>query len=148
MNSRDTERQNNDIEFWEPRTPPANRQLWRYIDFTQLNSILERGSLWFNRADLFDDPLEASMPRANVDTRNMRYAETEIPESALETMSKSFEKHRKTTYLSCWHLNQYESAAMWDQYSRENQGIAIQSTVGDTIDALTEPGDVWISGEK
>jgi hypothetical protein len=31
-------------------------------------------------------------------------------------------------FVNSWHLNEYESAAMWAIYSRFNSGIAIQST--------------------
>lgn len=135
-----------EYEPWHPKIPDDDTLVWRYIDFTQLISILERESLWFNRADLFDDPLEGSISRANVATRELRYEETDIPLPALETLSQAIRGHRKTTYLNCWHLNSYESAAMWEQYSTNGQGIAIQTTVGDLIDALTDEPGVFISG--
>lgn len=134
-------------QFWSPQVPNDDTPAWRYLDFTQLISILERESLWFNRADLFEDPLEGSLSRANVETRELRYEDTEIPQSALETMSQAARQHRKTTYLNCWHLNNYESAAMWEQYSTNGQGIAIQTTVGDLIDSLTDKPGVFKSGE-
>ena len=33
--------------------------------------------------------------------------------------------HRKSYYVNCWHLNGYESAAMWQLYSRNDEGIAL-----------------------
>jgi hypothetical protein len=35
---------------------------------------------------------------------------------------------RKHTFMSCWHLNDFESAAMWKLYVAQNEGIAIQTT--------------------
>lgn len=134
-------------QAWSPEIPEDDTPAWRYIDFTQLVSILERESLWFNRADLFDDPLEGSLSRANVTTREARYKETEIPLSAVEQLSQALQGHRNTTYLNCWHLNNYESAAMWEQYSTNGQGIAIQTNVGDLVDALTYKPGVFASGE-
>lgn len=136
-----------ELQSWRPQMPTDDTPAWRYLDFTQLISILERESLWFNRADLFEDPLEGSLSRANVETRELRYKDTEVPRSALEMMSQAARQHRKTTYLNCWHLNYYESAAMWEQYSTDGQGIAIQTTVGDLIAALTENPGVFKSGE-
>jgi hypothetical protein len=136
-----------DPQFWSPQLPKKSTPAWRYIDFTQLISILERESLWFNRADLFEDPLEGSLSRANVETRELRYEDTEIPLSELETLSQALQQHRKTTYLNCWHLNNYESAAMWEQYSTDGQGVAIQTTVGSLIDSLTDESGVFMSGE-
>ena len=33
-------------------------------------------------------------------------------------------------YVNCWHINDYESAAMWRLYLKSDEGIAIQTTVG------------------
>lgn len=38
------------------------------------------------------------------------------------------EWQRYWTYISCWHMNDHESAAMWKLYAASNQAIAIQST--------------------
>jgi hypothetical protein len=43
--------------------------IWRYIDFTKLVSILNSRSLFFARADQFDDPFEGSSTQANVEAR-------------------------------------------------------------------------------
>jgi len=37
---------------------------------------------------------------------------------------------RQVVAVNCWHMNDYESAAMWPLYVPGNEGIAIQSTVG------------------
>jgi hypothetical protein len=34
----------------------------------------------------------------------------------------------KTFLLSCWHMNEHESAAMWSLYLQSNEGVCIQST--------------------
>lgn len=31
-------------------------------------------------------------------------------------------------YISCWHMNEYESAAMWKLYAKSSDAIAIQTT--------------------
>jgi hypothetical protein len=45
---------------------------------------------------------------------------------------------RVHTYLNCWHLNDYESAAMWDIYQRNNDAIAIQSTYTKLCNSLIQ----------
>lgn len=121
---------------WSPTVPPDEKKIWRYRDFAQFLSILEQGSLWFNRADLFPDTFEGSFTRMNVETRHSRYKETEIPEEVVEMMSPMAENFRETVYLNCWHLNDHESAAMWDLYLPAEKGIAIQSTVGRFREAI------------
>src|SRR5262249_25964267 len=46
---------------------------------------------------------------------------------------------REYTAISCWHLNDGESAAMWKLYATDNQGIAIQSTVAKLENSLILP---------
>jgi len=127
-----------------PPIPPEDTMIWRYLDFTQLTSILERESLWFSRADMFDDPLEGSHSRATVDTRKQRYHNSKISDEHVDriaqAMSESVKLFRRSTYLNCWHLNERESMAMWELYSIEGQGIAIQSKVGKLKEALRAEG--------
>lgn len=130
-----------------PEIPPLQKQVWRYIDFTQLISILERESLWFNRADQFEDPLEGSFSRATVKTRESRYENWDVSVDMTDILAKTAKLFRKTAYLNCWHLNSYESAAMWDQYSINGRGIAIQTTVENLMKSLTSEPGIFINGE-
>lgn len=109
-------------------TPPyRNKRIWRYMDFTQLIYMLEQETLYFNRADSFEDPFEGSVPKATTEDR-----EKMIDEFSSEWNEQLISKFRKIckerTYLNCWHLNENESAAMWDLYLKTNEGICIQST--------------------
>lgn len=36
---------------------------------------------------------------------------------------------RSIIYVSCWHINEHESAAMWKLYLKSDEGVAIQSTL-------------------
>jgi hypothetical protein len=36
--------------------------------------------------------------------------------------------YRRSFFLNCWHLNEHESAAMWDVYSRRDEGVAVVSS--------------------
>jgi len=104
-----------------------NAMIWRYMDFTKFVSLLDKSALFFTRADKLDDPFEGSYSKANVDLRPTVY-EGKIPQDVLRTMSAFFEVMRKLTVINCWHLNEYESAAMWKLYLKSNEGIAILST--------------------
>ncbi|WP_339103198.1 DUF2971 domain-containing protein [Haloterrigena salinisoli] len=127
-----------------PPVPHEDTKIWRYLDFTQLLSIVERSSLWFSRADTFNDPLEGSYSRVNVDNRRNVYENTEIPEERIdelvEDQSVSAKLHRNSSYINCWHINDRESMAMWELYSLEGQGIAIQSRIDRMKKALRSEG--------
>jgi hypothetical protein len=51
---------------WQTPKPDDEDNLWRYIDFTQLVSILENDALWFPRVSCFFDPYEGALPEAEI----------------------------------------------------------------------------------
>ena len=44
--------------------------------------------------------------------------------------------HREKVVISSWHINEYESFAMWQIFTQKSEGLAIQSTVGRLQKAL------------
>ncbi|MFK7161829.1 hypothetical protein V6U78_12365 [Marinospirillum sp. MEB164] len=108
-------------------------KVWRYMDFTKFVSLIDSRRLYFTRADKFEDPFEGSWPKINVLARE--FVPEDIPEEArekyLETMRSIGEINKhwpRYQAINCWHINDYESAAMWKLYLKSDEGIAIQST--------------------
>lgn len=104
-----------------------NAKIWRYMDFTKFVSLLDKSALFFTRADKLDDPFEGSFPEVNVKLRPELYKD-KIPPKALEDLSQFSRLFIRCTVINCWHLNEYESAAMWKLYIKSDEGIAISST--------------------
>jgi hypothetical protein len=54
------------------------------------------------------------------------------------------------TLVNTWHINEVESAAMWDLYSNRNAGIAIQSTYKRLSESFrnNEEDVIWIGKVK
>jgi hypothetical protein len=52
--------------------------LWRYMDLAKLVSLLDRGALWFARADLLGDRFEGSYGAANARLRPEVYGDDHI----------------------------------------------------------------------
>ena len=127
----------------------TNVKIWRYIDFTKFVSLLDSNCLWFCRADKFQDPLEGSYPKMNVETRGKI---TGVPpkylpyvEKILKGMSETKRDWPRYTAINCWHINEHESSAMWSLYLKSNEGIAIQSTYNMLKDSFTKTKeDVYI----
>lgn len=95
--------------------------IWRYMDFTKFVAMLHSRSLYFPRADhLGDDAYECTLPRGNA----KQFTEEEIAE-----YNETLHRMRTTCFINCWHINKYESAAMWKLYLSQREGIAIRSTV-------------------
>ncbi len=112
-----------------------NIKVWRYMDFTKFVSLLYKRSLYFCRVDKLGDPFEGSLTKMNVKAREDFIKECwkgQIGEKQIagliEREPKFNEKARQSLFVNCWHMNEYESAAMWKLYLKSNEGIAIQST--------------------
>lgn len=100
------------------------------MDFTKFVSMLETSSLFFARADGLGDPFEGSYSRGNERLRPVVYKD--IPPETFTQMqahSADFARFlRKWTFVSCWHMNEGESAAMWKLYAKTNEAVALKSS--------------------
>lgn len=112
-------------------TPPDNTILWRYIDLEKLLALLATRSLHLCRLDHFSDPWEGVWPKPLVDQIRKNWGATE-GEGFFRVTTKS----RQSFFVSCWHANTHESAALWDQYAKSS-GFAIRTTVGRLKQAIS-----------
>ena len=51
---------------------------------------------------------------------------------------------RRFTLISCWHINAYESAAMWRLYSRDHNGVAIKTDFVSLSESFRGDEDIFI----
>lgn len=137
-------------------TPDDDEPIWRYLDFAKFVALLDTGEVYLARADTFVDPFEMAVPRLDVPAaRVAALAElTSNPAARAGTvayLAQHSDRSRKEVadlpddrlarellrytnralYVSCWHMNDDESAAMWSVYLGSREGVAIQTTVGD-----------------
>jgi hypothetical protein len=61
------------------------------------------------------DPVFATMDEA-IHRRNFRKLISDVPKEKLKL------------FVNCWHMNEYESLAMWKLYASQREAICIQST--------------------
>jgi hypothetical protein len=120
-----------------PPPPDLDAPIWRYMDFTKFLSMLENQELFFSRVDCLGDPFEGSIPVANLIERTRIRGEEfpSIPHAIDEAMADWL---RPRTFVNCWHLNKYESAAMWKLYSSTDYSIAVRSTFRKLRDCLDQ----------
>lgn len=130
-------------------------KVWRYMDFTKLVSFLESGCLYFSRADKLGDPFEGSLPRRNVEARRVlqsgKISLLDRPEGAREQYLKHIESTGEINQywlkfygINCWHMNEHESAAMWNLYLKSNEGVAIQSTYRKLRESIIDDERVFL----
>jgi hypothetical protein len=137
--------------FFQPENDDI--RVWRYMSFTKLISLLESRCLYFSRADKLGDPFEGSWPKINVAARFD--ISDDIPEKsrpafleAMKNVGQIFKAIRQAIFLSCWHMNEYESAAMWKLYLESNEGIAIQSTYKRLKDSFIGEEQIYMGTVK
>jgi hypothetical protein len=108
------------------------------MDLSKYLSMLDRRCLYFARATLLGDPFEGSSTKMMVSTRECIRANRatdptlaaykDAPETVFTTVGNVYKEMVQKYFISCWHMNEHESAAMWKLYSSSNEAVCIQST--------------------
>jgi len=106
-------------------------------------SLLERRSLHLCRGDRLGDPFEGSFTQGSLDAFRVQQG-TEFRDDHRRYWTLA----PRWSYVSCWHLAEAESAALWAIYGGRN-AIAVKSTVDRLRAAIpeleTREGDVLVS---
>ena len=124
--------------------PPSDLDVpvWRYMDFTKFVSLLENKGLFFPMIAKLHDLFEGSFARGNETLRPMVYRH--VPNPFKVTAGELVQRLRDHVAVSCWHINERESAAMWKLYSKSNEAVCVQSTFKKLNDALRSVAKVGI----
>ena len=124
---------------WTPPQPASDSRIWRYINLTQLLSILEKESLWFTDISNFEDPYEGTVPKGNVqDEIQEMSSRLEVSDETAKVLHSFYTDDPGIGgyYVNCWNLSPHESAALWEQYIDTSQGVAISTTVDNLKSAI------------
>lgn len=105
-------------------------KIWRYIDLAKFISLLTSQQLHLTRLDKFPDKWEGTWPRKVIE-------QIHKDDLSGEEFTKLTKEVRQSMYVSCWHRNDFESAALWDLYALKS-GLAIETTVGDLQESLMD----------
>jgi hypothetical protein len=141
-------------------------KIWRYVDFAKFVDMLATKSLYFACTSQMADPYEGWMPGSHIaamtglnDTylSQMKDACDQAlalrPQLAPTAFDGILEDARRKLDLpkvlrevnlkfglSCWHINNDESEAMWRLYASAGSGIAIESTADKLKNSLRGDG--------
>ncbi len=115
---------NEDIQL-----PPSDTVVWKYLDLSKFLDLLLCKQLFMSRSDKFEDQYEGTFSEPTYE--EMKKISENNPEF-LDT----YKSHRKNVVISSWHINEYESYAMWQIFTKNNEGLAIQSTIGRVQEAM------------
>ena len=119
--------------------PKNEDTVWRYMSFEKFANILATGSLFFTRADKYDDKFEGYIPES-----------TTLPHKpeVNPIVNRVDSNFRQYIMCNCWHHGEEESMAMWDKYHLRNSGIAIKTTMGNLKNSLPDKPNVFIGKIK
>jgi len=121
--------------------PAPSQRLWRYMDLARYLSMLGAGALHFSRADQMLDRWEGAYGAANVLARPVMYGEHYEMMERSRAQTGAF--MRSVVHMSCWHLSEVESAAMWDLYQREGRGVAVVTDWASLTQSITSERTVF-----
>ncbi|HKX86474.1 MAG TPA: hypothetical protein VJL37_07365 [Flavobacterium sp.] len=103
--------------------------VWKYLDLSKFLDILLSGKMFMSRSDKFEDQYEGTFSEPTFEEIK------KIAENNREFLDY-YKSHREKIAISSWHTNEYESFAMWQIFTKNNEGLAIQSTIGRLKEAL------------
>ncbi len=105
--------------------------IWKYMDLSKFLDILLSGKMFMSRSDKFEDQYEGTFSEPTFEEIK------KISENNPKFLDY-YKSHRENVVVSSWHTNQYESFAMWQIFTKNNEGLAIQSTIGKLKEALQQ----------
>ncbi|PJR04987.1 DUF2971 domain-containing protein [Avrilella dinanensis] len=112
--------------------PAEDTIIWKYLDLSKFLDLLISEKLFMARSDKFEDQYEGTFSEPTYE--EIKKLLEDNPEYL-----DAYKSKRKNIVISSWHANSYESYAMWQVFTKNNEGLAIQSTVGRLKESLTEP---------
>lgn len=96
--------------------------VWKYLDLSKFLDLLLSRKLFMSRSDKFEDQYEGTFSEPTFE--EIRKISENNPE-----FLDAYKTQRKNVVISSWHINEYESFAMWQIFTQNSEGLAIQSTI-------------------
>ena len=103
--------------------------VWKYLDLSKFLDLLISQKLFMSRSDKFEDQYEGTFSEPTFE--EIKKLSADNPE-----FLRFYKQRREKVVVSSWHINEYESFAMWQIFTQNSEGLAIQSTVGRLQKAL------------
>ena len=103
--------------------------VWKYLDLSKFLDLLLSKKLFMSRSDKFEDQYEGTFSEPTFE--EIRKLSIDNPD-----FLNYYKTHREKVAISSWHINEYESFAMWQIFTQNSEGLAIQSTIGRLQKAL------------
>jgi hypothetical protein len=109
--------------------------VWKYLDLSKFLDLLISKKLFLSRSDKFEDQYEGTFSEPTFEEIK------KLSENNPEFLDY-YKSHREKVVVSSWHINEYESFAMWQIFTQNSEGLAIQSTLGRIQNALEDEKNI------
>jgi len=109
--------------------------LWKYLSFEKFLDFLLLKRLYFRRSDKLTDPFECLVPPE----RRSPCTAIALPPAELDLLAaheRYINAARPKVFLNSWHINEYESEAMWKLFGGAGHSIAVRTTFGRMLRVL------------
>ena len=111
--------------------PDDDTIIWKYLDLSKFLDMLLSKQLFMSRSDKFEDQYEGTFSEPTFE--EIRKISADNPR-----FLDFYKSHREKVTISSWHINEYESFAMWQIFTQNTEGLAIQTTIGRLKKALEQ----------
>ena len=111
--------------------PSDETIIWKYLDLSKFLDMLLSKQLFMSRSDKFEDQYEGTFSEPTFE--EIRKISADNPR-----FLDFYKSHREKVTISSWHINEYESFAMWQIFTQNTEGLAIQTTIGRLKKALEQ----------
>lgn len=138
-------------EDWPYLDLPDDHPLLRYMDLWKFEDMLRTSTLYFRRADKFeDDPLEGTISKEGVHltsrTDKAMMERIQLAPQTYAEMAAYRDIANGMTFVNCWHINNNECPKMWESYTTSSDSILVISSAGRLKRALDR--EVMMSAVK
>jgi hypothetical protein len=127
------------------RIDSAQETIWRYMELAKFASLLQTRRLYLPNPISFDDKLEGTHPEAQLAHQkaisDMLFQKYQVPTRTEGEFLSNLRQQRwarEWMYVSCWHRNEGESAAMWGLYAKSSDALAITTNIETLAKCLGE----------
>jgi hypothetical protein len=99
-------------------------KVWRYMSLAKFLWMLQKSAPYFSRSDLMGDPFEGHYSKVTALSEDA-FVAAQMTEPIFAEMGEAVHRRnfrkliadvpreKLNLFVNCWHMNEYESLAMW-----------------------------------
>jgi hypothetical protein len=116
-----------DVHSLHKKPKDSRQKMWRYLKLERLIQLIEKEEIFFTHLPKMNDKWEGLLTKRTREALyNWELNRYKGNVAAATGAMRQQDENREHFYLSCWHMNDFESYLMWKAYG--DKGCAIQTT--------------------